>query len=80
MRAMLFHIDALDRDPGDAASEDELRILRDELRGMTEPDQLYAGMTRQYVREFEAAMRNRTARAYVTDLLTQVSAPPTTPA
>ena len=80
MRAMLFHIDALDRDPGDAASEAEFRILLDELRGMTGAEQLYAGMTRQYVREFEAAIRNRNARAYVTDLLAQVSAPPTTPA
>jgi len=79
MRSMLFHIDELDRNPGNAASEAEFRIMRDELRGMTAADQLYAGMTRQYVRDFEASIRNRTARAYVTDLLQQVTAPSSTP-
>ena len=79
MRAMLFHIDALDQDPGNQASEVEFRILLDELRDMTAADRLYAGMTRQYVRDFEAAIRNRTARAYVTDLLEHVTAPSSTP-
>ena len=79
MRAMLFHIDALDQDPGNAASEAEFRILLEELRGMTAADSPYAGMTRQYVRDFEASIRSRTARDFVTVLLTQVTAPPTTP-
>jgi len=73
MRGMLFFIDGLDADPGNAAMEKEFRTLLGELRSQTEADQLYAGMTRQFVRAFEASIRDRTARAFVTDLMEKVS-------
>lgn len=76
MRATLFFIDGLENDPGNAALELEFRTLRDELRAQTAADQPYAGLTRQFVRGFEASIKDRTARAFVTDLLEKVTAKP----
>lgn len=76
MRGMLFHIDVLENDPGNAASELEFRTILRELRAQTAAEEEYAGLTRQFVRAFEASIKDRTARAFVTELLDKVSAKP----
>jgi len=76
MRGMLFHIDVLENDPGNAASLLEFRTQRDELRAQTAADQPYAGLTRQFVRAFEASIKDRTARAFVAELLEKVTDKP----
>jgi 5-methylcytosine-specific restriction endonuclease McrA len=76
MRGTLFFIEGLEKKPGDPAFEQEFRILRDELRAQTAADQPYAGLTRQFVRAFELSIKERKARAFVTDLLERVTAKP----
>ena len=76
MRGMLFFIERLDATPGDPDLQAEFRTRRDDLRFATQADQPYAGLSRQFVRAFEASIQDGTARAFVTDLLDQVTADP----
>ena len=75
MRGMLFFVDALEDAPNDADLLEEFRTRRDDLRAATADSEPYAGMSRQFVRAFEASIADGTARAFVTDLLDRVTAP-----
>jgi hypothetical protein len=76
MRGMLFFIEALETKPDDPLLLAEFRIRRDELRAATQDSEPYAGLSRQFVRAFEASVENGTARTFVTDLLDGVTAKP----
>jgi hypothetical protein len=76
MRGMLFFIEALEGRPGDPALLDEFRIRHDELRAATRDSEPYAGLSRQFIRDFESSVEHGTAREFVTDLLDAVTAAP----
>ena len=75
MDTMLFFIEELEDHPGEQRLLDQLRALRDQIRAATDASQPYAGMSRQFVRAFEASIADGTVRSFVTELLDAVKAP-----
>jgi uncharacterized protein (TIGR02646 family) len=73
MQETLYFIEGLDTNPEDHRLVRELEMRLKRLRRLTGDSQLYAGMTRQFVGDFEASLRNRNVRAFMHTMMKEVT-------